>query len=105
MHSERSVNVRINTVISHLQNLFRQHNIKDYFSGWIKFEQWNRAVDQTKIYEQGKVTAGDWLGATSHNGEHLTNLENNDYFKPNFNHPNELGHKVIAQHLYNWIFT
>jgi lysophospholipase L1-like esterase len=33
----------------------------------------------------------------------LTNVANNIYIKPNFAHPNQLGHQLIADRLASWI--
>jgi lysophospholipase L1-like esterase len=42
-------------------------------------------------------------GASDHNGEHLINVQTNQYIRPNFAHPNQLGHELIAEKLQGWI--
>tara|TARA_R110000868_G_scaffold170475_1_gene405772 strand:+ start:489 stop:1175 length:687 start_codon:yes stop_codon:yes gene_type:complete len=96
--------MRSSTTVSALQYWCQVHNIQDYyFSGWVKYPAWLPGVNLTKIWATGNETAADWFGATSHNGEHLTNVETNPYIKPNFAHPNQLGHQLIADKLASWI--
>ena len=96
--------MRSSTTISALQYWCQQHNIQDYyFSGWVKYPTWWPGVNLDKIWANGNETAGDWFGATSHNGEHLTGVETNQYIRPNFAHPNQLGHQLIADKLATWI--
>ena len=63
-----------------------------------------QGINLDKIYACGNETAADWFGASSHNGEHLTNVETNLYITPNFAHPNQLGHQLIADKLSAWIY-
>ena len=103
-HTARHEVMRSSTTVSALQYWCQTHNIKDYyFSGWVKYPAWLPGVNLTKIWAQGNETAGDWFGASSHNGEHLINVETNPYIKPNFAHPNQLGHQLIADKLASWI--
>ena len=96
--------MRSSATVSALQHWCRQFNIGDwYFAGWNKYDTWLPGVDVDKIWAQGKETAADWFGATDHNGEHLLNVGNNPYIRPNFAHPNQLGHQLIADKLAQWI--
>jgi hypothetical protein len=96
--------MRSSTTVSALQYWCQIHNIQDYyFSGWIKYPTWLLGVNLTKIWANGNETAADWFGATAHNGEHLIEVEQNLYIKPNFAHPNQLGHRLIADKLASWI--
>ena len=96
--------MRSSTTVSALQYWCQNHNIQDYyFSGWVKYSAWLPGVNLTKIWGKGNETAADWFGAASHNGEHLLNVETNPYIKPNFAHPNQLGHQLIADKLATWI--
>lgn len=96
--------MRSSATVSALQLWCRKLGIDDYyFSGWVRYPTWLPGVDTTKIWAQGAETAADWFGASSHNGEHLTNVENNPYIHPNFAHPNQLGHNLIADRLQAWI--
>jgi len=74
-----------------------------YFSGWVRYPTWLPGVDTDKIWAQGQQTAADWFDASDHNGEHLINVENNQYIRPNIAHPNQLGHDLIAGKLQAWI--
>lgn len=103
-HDSQQEIMRNSTAISALQYWAQQHNIKDYyFSGWVKYPSWAPGVDTSKIWKQGQETAADWFGASKHNGEHLLDVGDNMYIRPNFAHPNQLGHQLIADKLAEWI--
>jgi hypothetical protein len=103
-HTTEHEVLRSSTTVSALQYWCQNHNIQDYyFSGWVKYSAWLPGVNLTKIWGKGNETAADWFGAASHNGEHLLNVETNPYIKPNFAHPNQLGHQLIADKLASWI--
>jgi hypothetical protein len=96
--------LRSTTTIITLQAWCRHYQIDDYyFAGWVRYNQWFEGVDLNKIWKQGQETASDWFGASDHNGEHLVNVQDNVYIRPNFAHPNQLGHQYIAEKLHNWI--
>jgi lysophospholipase L1-like esterase len=76
-----------------------------YFSGWVRYPIWLPGVDTDKIWAQGQETAADWFGANKHNGEHLLEVGDNVYIRPNFAHPNQFGHQLIANKLQSWIQT
>lgn len=103
-YSDDVAMMRSSLAVVALQQWCKLHNIDDYyFSGWVKYTNWLPMVDLDKIWAQGQETAGDWFGAAGHNGEHLTDVENNPYIQPNFAHPNQLGHELIANKLAHWI--
>jgi hypothetical protein len=96
--------LRSTTTVITLQSWCKHYNIDDYyFAGWVRYLQWHEGVVLDKIWRQGRETAGDWFGASDHNGEHLVNVKENVYIKPNFAHPNQLGHQFIAEKLHKWI--
>lgn len=106
LHFTRSEheNIRSSSTVSALQKWCDMLNIDDYyFSGWVRYPQWLPGVDVTKIWANGNETAADWFGASKHNGEHLLDVGNNPYIRPNFAHPNQAGHNLIASKLHNWI--
>ena len=82
----------------------KHYKINDfYFAGWVRYPEWLPGVDTSKIWKQGTETAADWFGATDYNGEHLLNVADNEFIRPNFAHPNQLGHELIASKLEKWI--
>ena len=98
--------MRYSSAIAALQHWCDRLQIKDfYFAGWVRYHQWAGCVDVDRIWCQGRETAADWFGAANHNGEHLLDVSDNIYIKPNFAHPNQLGHDLIAQRLMTWIQT
>ena len=98
--------MRSSATVSTLQYWCQHFNINDfYFAGWVKYPAWLPGVNTRKIWANGKETAADWFGAYAHNGEHLVDVESNPYITPNFAHPNQLGHQLIADKLSLWIDT
>lgn len=103
-HRQEHQTMRNSSTVSTLQFWCQQFNFQDYyFSGWVRYTHWLPGVDTDKIWRAGKETAADWFGAADHNGEHLINVENNPYIRPNKAHPNKLGHELIANRLEQWI--
>ena len=96
--------MRSSTTVTALQAWCKLYQIDDYyFSGWIKYNKWLPGLDLTKIWKQGLETAADWFGAKEFNSEHLLNVAKNPYITPNFAHPNQQGHQLIADNLSAWI--
>jgi len=96
--------MRTMSSISALQFWCQRFSFDDwYFAGWNRYDSWLPGVNLDKIWAQGKETAADWFGASKHNGEHLLDVGDNPYIKPNFCHPNPLGHQLIADRLAPWI--
>tara|TARA_R100001163_G_C5062130_1_gene199121 strand:- start:1725 stop:2387 length:663 start_codon:yes stop_codon:yes gene_type:complete len=103
-HDENRDNIRTSMAVITLQQMCKSLNIDDYyFAGWIRQTDWLPGVNTDKIYKGGNETAADWLGATDHNGEHLLGVQDNEYIRPNFAHPNHNGHALIAKKLANWL--
>ena len=103
-HDDKKDMIRASMSVTTCQRICNHYGIKDYyFAGWVQYKDWLPCVDTSKIYKEGKETAADWFGATDHNGEHLLNVQDNKYIKPNFAHPNQLGHELIAKKLAEWI--
>lgn len=106
MHFHRNEHevMRSSSTVTALQTWCKHHGLVDYyFAGWVRYPTWLPGVDTDKIWATGKETAADWFGAYAHNGEHLIEVETNPYIKPNFAHPNQLGHQLIADKLALWI--
>lgn len=78
-----------------LQRICEQYNIKDYYlQGWVEIDWHYFGIDKDKIYPH---TATQILDID------FPNVTESQYFIPNKHHPNELGHKKIAQELLQWI--
>ena len=104
-HSEEHTIMRSSTAVTALQTWCDYHNIKDYyFSDTVRYTSWLPGVDTSRMWKECKETAADWLGATNNNGEHVIDVKDNPYIKPNFAHPNQLGHQLIADKLSAWIY-
>lgn len=96
--------MRSSTTVGALQAWCKNLNFDDYyFSGWVRYPVWLPGVDTSKIWAKGNETAADWFGASQHNGEHLLDVGDNPYIRPNFAHPNQAGHNLIAEKLNSWI--
>jgi hypothetical protein len=103
-HSAEHEVMRSSATVSALQAWCANLGFDDYyFSGWVRYPKWLPGVDTNKIWKQGTETAADWFGASQHNGEHLLDVGDNPYIRPNFAHPNQLGHNIIADRLEAWI--
>lgn len=104
LFSKEIEQMRVNSTISALQHWCQNLGFNDwYFAGWNRYDQWLPGVNLNKVWAQGQETAADWFGATKHNGEHLLDVSDNPYIRPNFCHPNQLGHQLIADRLAAWI--
>ena len=106
MYFHRTENeiMRSSSTVSALQMWCQNLKIDDYyFAGWNRYEKWLPGVNLEKIWAGGKETVADWFGASKHNGEHLLDVGDNPYIRPNFCHPNQLGHQLIADRLAAWI--
>jgi lysophospholipase L1-like esterase len=103
-HCQEHEVMRSSATVSALQAWCATLGFDDYyFSGWVRYPVWMPGVNTDKIWAQGNETAADWFGASKHNGEHLLDVGNNIYIRPNFAHPNQLGHQLIADRLISWI--
>lgn len=104
LFSKENEQMRINSAVSALQFWCQNLGFRDwYFAGWNRYENWLPGVNLDKIWAQGRETAADWFGAAKHNGEHLLDVGDNPYIRPNFCHPNQLGHQLIADKLAPWM--
>lgn len=96
--------MRYNSTVSALQHWCNNLNIDHWwFAGWVRYTEWFPGVCLDRVWAQGRETAADWFGASRHNGEHLLDVGDNPYIRPNFCHPNALGHALIADKLATWI--
>ena len=96
--------MRSSSAVSTLQAWCSNLGFDDYyFSGWVRYPAWLPGTNTDKIWAQGNETAADWFGASKHNGEHLLDVKDNAFIRPNFAHPNQLGHELIANKLIEWI--
>lgn len=103
-HRQEHEIMRSSATVSALQAWCSNLGFADYyFSGWVRYPTWLPGVDTGKIWAQGNETVADWFGASKHNGEHLLDVGDNIYIHPNFAHPNQLGHELIADQLISWI--
>jgi hypothetical protein len=104
LFSNELTRMRNMSAVSTLQYWCQNLGFDDwYFAGWNRYEHWVPGVKLDRIWARGKETAADWLGATKHNGDHLLDVGDNPYIRPNFCHPNPLGHQLIADRLAQWI--
>ena len=95
-------NHRANTTMVTLQHICEKYNIKDYYlEGWSDIDFNYPGIDKTKIY---KKTASQIINAKIKRGVlELQAWQDQDLIRPNKYHPNENGHKVIADHILEWI--
>lgn len=81
-----------------MQAICQQQNIRDYYiAGWSDIDFKLPGIDTTKIYHKSCVQLFGYK-----NQDDFLNNPPNQYVEKG-RHPNELGHELIAQTLYNWI--
>lgn len=88
----------LNTTLLALQRLCAEYNIVDYYvPGWQNFNIWPEVKNVFPYPVTNLFNGGEYKPL-------LTMLhEKNKYIWPNLGHPNQQGHKVIAQALGDWI--
>lgn len=102
-HSPELVEYRVNTTLLALSAICQQHGIDDrYIIGWDQIKFWEE-IDRTKFFNAGNSTAKNLF--TDNNQADITDLynEKNYYIAPNMGHPNQAGHRKIANALANWL--
>lgn len=100
-YSDQMRDFFMNTNVLTLQTICAKNNIEDYYiAGWQQFDFWPE-IDISKVYDQGRTSCRELLGMVFNNHDGV--VHNNPYFTPNQAHPNQLGHKVIADTLFDWI--
>lgn len=102
LHSTEIEHFRLNQTILALQKICQEFKIKDYyFSGWHRLELDWPGITMDKIFNHGKTTAADWIGAKK-SGD-MIDWRDCSNIIPNDCHPNQQGHALIADFLYKWI--
>lgn len=96
-------NFHFNATLLALQKLCYEYKINDYYVlGWQKSKLW-RSVDTTKFFKQGNQTITDLFHDSEHKPLSTLIKEKNQYIWPNYGHPNQQGHELIARALGDWI--
>jgi hypothetical protein len=99
-YSPEGADLNFNTSLISLQTLCRVNGIKDYYvAGWQKFNGWPE-VSTERFYRSGQETLADFIDVKIENG--FVNRDN-PYIRPNYSKPNQLGHRVIADRLCEWL--
>lgn len=99
-HSRPQTHFRLNSTMLALQHMCQSQGMRDYY-----IVGWNRCVfdfpgiDLGKIFDQGKTTCAELLGCQPDQALD----RRNPYVWPNHFHPNQAGHELIADRLYQWI--
>lgn len=101
LNSSKSDVINLNVNLACLQSRCLYHGIRDfYISGWQPLDLWCE-IDRSKIYEQGNKTCADFLGLSNKDGQMI--FKNNPFIFRYRTHPNQKGHAMIAQELYQMI--
>lgn len=102
MHSKQLSSLHLNTSLLALQYMCSQYAINDYYlAGWQSMELWPE-VNADKIYAQGKKSFYELFGLKDQI-VYVEKNRNNIYITPNLTHPNQLGHQLIADTIYDFI--
>lgn len=82
-----------------MQQICKHHQIKDYYIiGWSDIDLNFPGIDNSKIYPK---TCAQLFGYTGQ--FNFLESPRNQYAVDDSKHPSELGHKLIAKKLYDWI--
>ena len=102
MQSDEIDEHKANTTILALQRMCSKHNITDiYLEGWTKINFCYSGIDKRKIFEKSAI---ELFGAdVNKRTAELSKYQSNEYIYPNKYHPNQKGHEMIAEQLYNFI--
>ena len=91
-----------NTLRVVLKRMCEQHNIKDfYLEGWTHIDWSYNGIDKEKIYSKNATEILD-VDLNPRTSE-LRKYQDSQFIKPNKYHPNEIGHKRIAEEMSRWI--
>ena len=93
---------KANISVLALQRMCASLGYKDYYiEGWTNINWKYVGIDKSKFLPK---SATELFGADTNNKTlELVKFQNNEYISPNKYHPNSKGHKLIAEHLYNFI--
>jgi hypothetical protein len=105
LYSEELAKFWMNCYVLALQRMCQHHNIKDhYISCWNELDLYLPGIDKIKFYQQGKISMADILGCRCPGSSKSMSIDRSHaMIFPNECHPNQLGHQIIANHLYEWI--
>jgi len=102
-HSEKLSMFRCNTSLITLQAMCSVYNIQDYYVwGWEKFDLWPE-IDKRKFLNNATTTVFELFTNDPKTMPGTAFNATCKYIWPNGSHPNQLGHKLIADKLYPWL--
>lgn len=102
LHSHEIEHFRLNQTVLALQKICDYHSIDHYYiSGWHRLDLNWPGINIDKIYSHGQVTAADWIGAKTLGD--MIDWKDCENVIANDCHPNQQGHQLIAESLYQWI--
>lgn len=104
-HTAELATYRVNTTLMALHHMCRNYGIDDrYVWGWNRVELWPE-VDSGRFWRFGASTVLDLfddLGPPQSLTDYV-NRRPNQYIWPNGGHPNQAGHRRIADALHGWL--
>lgn len=102
-HTRAQDKFKTHKTILSLQRMCSKSGINDFYViGWQKNVDLDwPGIEKEKFYDCGNTTCANWLEPT--HDKFWSTAKSNPYIKPNDNHPNQAGHDLIANKLYEWI--
>jgi len=93
---------KANITILALQRMCQKYQLTDYYiEGWTKINWKYSGIDTNKFLEKNAI---EILGADlNQKTTELHKYQNNEFIYPNKYHPNQKGHHLLAEELYNFI--
>lgn len=98
---------RANVALLALQSMCKTAGITDYYiHGWTKFPITLAGIDTDKIFDRGTcLNLFKTLDTDPTDDPDFRFHKHNRYIKPNISHPNQRGHRKIAEELLDWLHT
>lgn len=105
LYNDHLGHFRANVALLTLQSMCKAAGITDYYiHGWTKFPITLTGIDRSKIFDGGTCLNLFKIYDTDPTDDpEFINYDYNHFIKPNVCHPNQLGHKKIANELLSWI--
>jgi hypothetical protein len=107
IHSPELETYRTNTTLMTLHHMCRYHGLRDYYVwGWDRVDLWPE-LDRSRFCEfsAAEIILEDHRNFDEEDLFRKFRNTPNPFIFPNKHHPNQHGHRVIAEMLYSWIVS
>jgi len=107
LYNDHLGHFRANVALLALQSMCKTAGVTDYYiHGWTKFPITLTGIDTDKIFDRGTcLNLFKTLDTDPTDDPDFRFHKHNRYIKPNISHPNQRGHRKIAEELLDWLHT